>query len=127
MVDYLAKEDEMLEELKRIRELLEPKPTPPTPPPKGMWAEFIDFISKYRVMGTAVAFILGLYVGALVQALVQDLIMPVVQYATPGVTWEAIEIGPFRVGHFIGALVTFIIVAFVIFLIVKITRKMGIE
>jgi len=123
----LSKEDEMIEELKRIRELLEPKPTPPPPVPKGMWAEFIDFISKYRVMGTAVAFILGLYVGALVQALVQDLIMPVVQYATPGVTWEAIEIGPFRVGHFIGALLTFLIVAFVIFLIVKITRKMGIE
>ena len=123
----MAKEDEMLEELKRIRELLEPKPAPPTPPPKGMWAEFIDFISKYRVMGTAVAFILGLYVGTLVQALVQDLIMPIVQFATQGVAWEAIEVGPFRVGHFSGALLTFLIVAFVIFLMVKITRRMGIE
>ena len=123
----MAKEDEMLEELKRIRELLEPKPAPPPTPPKGMWAEFIDFISKYRVMGTAVAFILGLYVGALVQALVQDLIMPIVQFATQGVAWEAIEVGPFRVGHFFGALLTFLIVAFVIFLMVKMTRKMGIE
>ena len=38
--------------------------------------------------------------------------MPIVQFATPGVTWESIELGPFRIGHFIGALITFIIIAF---------------
>ena len=47
----MSKEDKMLEELKRIRELLEPKPAPP--PPKGLWNEFMDFISKYKVMGLA--------------------------------------------------------------------------
>jgi large conductance mechanosensitive channel len=124
----LAKDEEMLEELKKIRELLEPKPAPPPPPPpKGLLAEFKDFISKYRVMGMAVAFILGLYLGALVQALVDDLIMPIVELATPGVEWELITAGPFRIGHFIGALITFIIVAFVIFILVKITKRMGIE
>jgi large conductance mechanosensitive channel len=75
----------------------------------------------------AVAFIFGLYLGALVQALVNDLIMPIIQFATPGVGWETIELGPFRVGHFIGALITFLIVAFVIFLIVKMTKKWGLE
>ncbi|MBS7610304.1 MscL family protein [Candidatus Bathyarchaeota archaeon] len=89
--------------------------------------EFKAFISQYRVMGMAVAFILGLYLGALVQALVNDLIMPIIQIATPGIKWELIELGPFRVGHFIGALITFIIVAFVIFILVKITKKWGIE
>jgi len=49
----------------------------------------------------AVAFILGLYLGALVKALVDDIIMPIVQFATPNVAWEAIEIGPFRVGHLV--------------------------
>ena len=78
-------------------------------------------------MGMAVAFILGLYLGALVQALVNDLIMPIVELATPGVAWETIEVGPFRIGHFIGTVITFLIVAFVIFLIVKMTRKWGIE
>jgi len=121
-----------LEELTRIRELLEPKPAPPpapppAPAPKGLWAEFKDFMSKYRVMGLAVAFILGLYLGALVKALVDDLVMPIVQFATPGIAWEAIQLGPFRIGHFIGALITFVIVAFVIFILVKITRKWGIE
>jgi len=106
---------------------LEPKPALPLAPPKGLWAEFMDFISKYKVMGMAVAFILGLYLGALVQALVNDLIMPIVELATPGVAWETIEVGPFRIGHFIGTVITFLIVAFVIFLIVKMTRKWGIE
>jgi large-conductance mechanosensitive channel len=41
--------------------------------------------------------------------------------------WEAIEIGPFRVGHFFGALVTFLIVALVIFIIVKMAKRWGLE
>ena len=117
-----------MEELQRIRALLEPKPAPPPPPPpKGLWAEFVDFLSKYKVLGLAVAFILGLYLGALVQALVSDLIMPIISLAMPGIEWDALTAGPFRIGHFIGALITFIIVAFVIFILVKITKKWGVE
>ena len=123
----MAKNEEILEELRQIRKLLEPKPAPPPTPPKGLWVEFMDFISKYKVMGMAVAFILGLYLGALVQALVNDLIMPIAELAIPGVAWETIEVGPFRIGHFIGTVITFLIVAFVIFLIVKVTRKWDIE
>ncbi|MCX8183152.1 MAG: MscL family protein [Crenarchaeota archaeon] len=123
-----SKEDEIIEELRKIRQLLEPKPAPPAPPaPKGLIAEFKTFISKYKVLGMAVAFILGLYLGTLVEALVNDLIMPVIEFATPDVAWEQVVLGPFRVGHFIGSLVTFLIVAFVIFLLVKITSKWGIE
>jgi len=121
----MSKESEILEELKRIRALLEPKPAPP--PRKGIWAEFVDFISKYKVLGLAVAFIMGIYLGALVQALVNDLIMPIVQFAAPGMTWEEIAIGPFRIGHFVGTVITFLIIAFVIFLLVKITKRWGLE
>ena len=123
-----ANQDDVLEELRKIRQLLEPKPAPPTPaPPKGLMNEFKDFLSKYRVMGMAVAFILGLYLGSLVNALVNDLIMPIIELAMPGVEWEAITAGPFRIGHFIGAVITFLIVALVVFLLVKITKRMGIE
>lgn len=121
----MSKENEMLEELKRIRELLEPKPSPP--PPKGVWAEFLDFISKYKVMGLAVAFIMGVYLGELVKALVNDLIMPIIQPSMSKVSWEEITVGPFRIGHFIGALITFIIMTFVIFMLVKMTKKWGID
>ena len=142
----MPKEDKMLEELKRIRELLEPKPPPP--PPKGMWKEFMDFFSKYKVMGLAVAFIMGIYLGNLVQSLVTGLVMPLIGLAIPGLGNLAtfkIPIPPteldsegnpldpgyvgqlFGVGNFIAALITFIIVAFVIFILVKITKRWGIE
>lgn len=124
----MSKDDDILEELRKIRQLLEPKPAPPPPPPpEGLVNEFRDFLSKYKVMGMAVAFILGIYLGTLVKALVDDLIMPMVNFAIPNVDWELIVVGPFRVGHFIGALITFIIVAFVIFALVKVTMKWGIE
>jgi large conductance mechanosensitive channel len=146
----LAKDDEMLEELKQIRTLLTPKPAPPAPPPpKGLWKEFIDFISKYKIMGLAVAFIFGIYLGGLVQALVKDFIMPIIGWALssanignlaslkfgiPSTPFDASGNPPadyvgqiFGVGDFLVALITFIIVAFVIFLLVKITKKWGIE
>lgn len=121
----MSKENKMLEELRRIRELLETKPAPP--PPRGLWNEFTDFLSKYKVMGLAVAFIMGIYLGGLVKALVDDLIMPIVELAMPGIVWEDIVLGPFRIGHFVGALITFIIVAFVIFILVKVTKRWGIS
>lgn len=83
-------------------------------------------------MGLAVAFIMGLYIGNLVQALVNDLIMPLIGLAIPGLqdlaTYQHI-VGQqiFLVGDFLTALITFIIVAFVIFLPVKITKKWGID
>jgi len=128
----LANENEMLEELRRIRKLLEPRPAPAPTPPKGLWAEFMDFISKYKVMGLAVAFIIGVYLGAVVLALVKDLIMPIIGLAMPGlgdlasytVTFSGQNFG---IGDFLVAVITFIIVALVIFLLVKITKKWGIE
>ena len=119
------KEDEMLEELKKIRSLLEPKPA--TAAPKGFVKEFKAFLENYKVMGLAVAFILGLYLGGLVQALVKDLIMPIIDYVLPGVQWQNASIGPFLVGNFAGAFVTFLVIALVIFLMVKITSKLGIK
>lgn len=120
----MSKEDEMLEELKKIRDLLTP---PPEPVPKNFFDEFKLFLKKYRVLALAVAFIMAIYTGAVIQALVDDIIMPIVTIFIPGVAWEEITVGVFRVGHFIGVVVTFVIVAFVIFLIVKLSTRMGLE
>jgi large conductance mechanosensitive channel len=142
----MPKEDATLEELKRIRELLEPKPAPP--PPKGLWNEFMNFLSKYKVVGLAVAFIMGVYLGALVQAFVTGLVMPLIGLVIPGLGNLAtlkVPVPPteldsqgtpldpnyvgqlFGVGEFLAALITFIIVAFVIFVLVKVTKRWGIE
>jgi large conductance mechanosensitive channel len=129
---FLVKDEEMLDELKKIRELLAAKPPAPPPPPKGLWNEFKAFIESYKVLGLAVAFILGLYLGQLVQSLVTDLIMPVIGLALPGMdnlSTLKIPVGTqeFGVGGFLVALITFAIVAFVIFIIVKVTKKWGIQ
>jgi len=121
----LSKEDEMLVELKKIREALE-KP-PAAAPPKGLWKEFIDFLSKYQVMAIAVAFIIGLYLGSLVKALVSDLLLPAIGLVVPGLSnlstiTYAVGKQTFSVGDFLSYLITFIIVAFVVFLIVKIVK-----
>jgi large conductance mechanosensitive channel len=123
-------ENEILEELKKIREAVEKAP-PPTPP-KGMWNEFIDFLKSYKVLGLAVAFVLGLYLGALVKALVADFIMPLLGLAIPGMSNLATFVvsvmkQSFGIGDFLIALITFIFVALVVFLIVKVAKRWKIE
>jgi large conductance mechanosensitive channel len=129
----MSVDQKMLEELKEIRKLLEPKPVPPAAaPPKGLWNEFKDFLSKYKVLGLAIAFIMGVYLGGLVQSLVKDLLLPLIGLAIPGLGDLATLTASagsqvFGVGNFLVALITFIIVAFVIFLVVKVAKKWGME
>lgn len=129
----MSTDQKMLEELKKIREALAPKPAPPEPaPPKGLWNEFKDFLSKYKVLGLAIAFIIGLYLGGLVQSLVSDLLLPLIGLAIPGLGDLAtlkytVGSQTFGVGNFLAALITFIIVAFVIFLIVKVAKRWKME
>jgi len=116
----------MLEELKKIRALLEKAPPPAAP--KGLWNEFKDFLAKYKVFGLAVAFILGLYLGLLIQALVKDLLLPAIGLIIPGMdnlaTYSA---GPFTIGDFLVQLITFLIVALVVFIAVKVVKRWGID
>jgi large conductance mechanosensitive channel len=128
----MSKEQQMLEQLEKITELLTPKPAPPTPPPKGLWNEFKDFLNKYKVLGLAIAFIMGVYLGGLVQSLVADLLLPLIGLAIPGLgdlATYAVEVNSqiFGIGSFLVALITFIVVAFVIFIVVKLTKKWGMD
>ncbi|MDG6904939.1 MAG: MscL family protein [Nitrososphaerota archaeon] len=117
-----ATNDDVLEELREIRKLLTPAAAPVAP--KGMWNEFKLFLEEYKVLGLAVGFIMGLYLGNLVKALVTDLVLPIVSYGLPkGSNINTYMVGPFGLGDFFNNLLTFIIVAFVIFLIVKAAAK----
>ena len=122
----MSSNEEIVAELQKIRELLTPKPAPPAP--KGIAAEFKAFLSQYKVLGLAVAFILGLYLGALVKSLVSDLILPIVALALPpGTNINTYMISVFGIGDFTNSVLTFIIVAFVIFLIVKLAKRYHID
>jgi len=129
----MPSDEDILAELQKIRELLTPKPAPPAPPPpKGVSQEFKAFLSTYKVLGLAVAFILGVYLGALVQALVKDLILPVIAIPLSSIgnltTYSVIfDKQTFNIGDFLIAVITFIIVAFVIFLIVKLAKRYKID
>jgi large conductance mechanosensitive channel len=85
--------------------------------------EFKEFLKKYQVLGLAVAFIIGVASTKLVTAFVTDIIMPIISVLIPGGDWRAsvLQIGPakFLVGDFIGALIDFLIIAVVVFAIVK--------
>lgn len=129
----MSADEEMLAELRKIRELLtKAQPPEAAPAPKGLAAEFKVFLSQYRVLGLAVAFILGIYLGALVQALVKDLILPLIGIALgPGTNLTGLQVvfagQTFGIGDFLNAVLTFIIVAIVIFLIVKVAKRMKID
>lgn len=125
-------EQEMLEELKKIREAVTPKPAPP--PSKGIWAEFVDFIGKSGVLGLAIGFIMGIYVGKVVSAFVADIIMPIPGAFIPGGDWRkavfTVPIGEgisFAIGDFVGVIIDFLIVSVIIFLIAKYAKRIGLK
>lgn len=94
---------------------------------KGFIEEFSEFLKNYQVIGLAVAVIIGAAAGKMVTAMVNDIIMPIIGVLVPGGDWKTsvLEIGPmkFLIGDFVGAIIDFVIVALVIFLIVKLVMK----
>jgi large conductance mechanosensitive channel len=88
-----------------------------------MMGDFKEFLMKHGVVGLAVAVVIGGAVGKLVTALVNDLIMPIVGAMTPSGNWReaTLTVGSiqFGVGDFAGALIDFIIISFVIYILVK--------
>jgi len=94
---------------------------------KGFIEEFSEFLKNYQVIGLAVAVIIGAAAGKMVTAMVNDIIMPIIGALVPGGDWKTsvLEIGPmkFLIGDFAGAVIDFVIVALVIFLIVKLVMK----
>jgi large conductance mechanosensitive channel len=90
---------------------------------KSLMQDFMDFLNKYGVIGLAIAFVMGAAVTKLVTALVTDLIMPIVGAVIPGGDWRnaTLPVGnmKFLVGDFTGSLIDFIIIAIVIYFIIK--------
>ena len=105
--------------------------------------EFKKFISKGNVMDMAVGLILATYFGAIIKSLVNDVIMPPIGILLGGVDFSELKLvvqeatmesavgagdGIAEVaisyGLFINAIITFLIVAFAIFMVVKMYNKM---
>ena len=88
-----------------------------------MLQEFRDFVNRGNVVDLAVAVIIGGAFGAIINSLVNDIIMPLVGILLGGLDFASlsIQVGEAMIlyGSFIQAIVNFLIIAFVLFLIVR--------
>ena len=97
-----------------------------------MFKEFSEFIARGNVVDLAVGVIIGAAFGAVVKSLVEQVIMPPIGLATGGLDFAqlkyvlkpadlAAKTAEVAIGYgaFVNTLINFLIVAFVIFLIVK--------
>lgn len=90
---------------------------------------FLDFIREQGVVGLAVGFVLGSSISKIVSSLVGDIINPFINIilgATGNFKDNFVSIGgvDLRWGNFLGSIVDFLVIAFVIYLLVKI---LGVE
>ena len=92
-------------------------------PNSGMMEEFKDFLKEYKVMGLAIAFIIGTAATVLVQSLVNNVIMPLIGPLIPGGDWQNAKLVMGKIsiswGAFLAAVINFVIIALVVFLIAK--------
>jgi large conductance mechanosensitive channel len=89
--------------------------------------EFRDFIARGNVMDLAVGIIIGAAFTAIVSSLVNDLINPLIGAIVGGLDFSAYQFvfgegenaATFRYGAFLTAVINFLIIAWVVFLLVK--------
>ena len=94
---------------------------------KKMCGEFMDFLHEYKVMGLAIAFIIGTATKELVSSLVKNIVMPIITLFIPNGAWESatLTLGPIVLnwGAFLGQLINFLIIAWVVFVFAKYLLK----
>jgi large conductance mechanosensitive channel len=111
-----------------------------------MLKEFQDFIRKGNVLQMAVGLIMALYFGAITKSFVDDILMPPLGLLIGGVDFstlklvlqdgvaavmdgdvvvaEAVKEVSINYGNFVNTIITFVIVAFAVFMLVKAYNKM---
>ena len=99
---------------------------------KEFWKEFKTFISRGSVMDMAVGIIIGGAFTAIVNSLVDDLVMPLLSILTGGFDFTKLSVvlgsgdsaATLNYGMFISAVINFLLIAFVIFCLIKSINKM---
>ncbi|RSK23936.1 large conductance mechanosensitive channel protein MscL [Bacillus sp. HMF5848] len=93
-----------------------------------MWQEFKKFALKGNVVDLAVAVIIGGAFNKIVKSLVDNILMPLVGTLLGGVSFEDLKVtvgdAEILYGVFIQSVVDFFIIAFSIFVFVKVYRKL---
>jgi len=107
----------------------------------GFVSEFKEFISKGNVLDLAVGVIIGSAFGKIVSSLTDDIIMPILSVFTRGIDFKEMfftldgkhydslkaaqdaKAATIAYGNFINAVIYFLIIAFVIFWVVKLANR----
>jgi len=98
-----------------------------------MIGEFRGFLTKTNALALAIGVIIGAAVGNVVSGLAADILMPVIGLLMPGGDWRQAKLvlrsvtdaagktteSAILYGHFLGTVLDFLIIALVVFLIVK--------
>jgi large conductance mechanosensitive channel len=94
-----------------------------------MLKEFKVFIAQGNVLDLAIGVIIGSAFGKITGSLVDDIIMPLVGIVLGGINFKelAITVGTANVkyGNFIQVVIEFLIIAWVVFMIIKAANKAG--
>lgn len=99
-----------------------------------MLKDFKAFLMQTNALALAIGVIIGAAVGKVVGSLVGDILMPVIGLMIPGGAWRDLKMvlsskpdgtvaNAITYGQFVGAVVDFVIIAFVVFMIGKMMIK----
>ncbi|MCC2547216.1 large conductance mechanosensitive channel protein MscL [Hymenobacter sp. BT175] len=107
----------------------------------GFVSEFKEFISKGNVLDLAVGVIIGAAFGGIVKSLTDDILMPILSLFTGGIDFKEkfvalngqhyaslkaaqdAQAATLNYGNFLTAVISFLIIAFVIFWVVKVANR----
>ena len=100
---------------------------------KAFLKEFRKFISKGNVIDMAVGIIIGSAFTAIVNSLVNDVMMPLLSILTGGLDFTALcivlgegeDAATLNYGAFVAAVINFLLIAFVIFTMIKAINKLS--
>jgi large conductance mechanosensitive channel len=98
-----------------------------------MLHEFKAFLTKSNALALALGVIIGGATGKVVSAIVDDLLMPVIALVMPAGAWQdaqfvlshstdaagKVTVNALKYGHFLSAIVDFVLISFVVFFITK--------
>ena len=94
---------------------------------KNLINEFKEFIKRGNVIDLAVAVVIGGAFSSIVNSLVNDLIMPVIGVIIGGINFTGLTLSVgsavIRYGAFLQSVINFLIIAFAIFMLVKLINK----
>ena len=86
---------------------------------KGLIAEFKEFIMRGNVLDLAVAVVIGGAFTAIVDALIASIIDPIISLVAGNIPFEEVKVGIFPIGILISAIINFLLIALVVFIMVK--------